>query len=225
MARASGQSAGEEEARENGKELDRLVGEEKAEQPLGLTRAFQRLRTDWKSSDRDIINSVMATVDEQIFQDFDEAYGIIFTIFDIVRKHVVDEETGEIKYDTAGLPEWQRNPDGSYFEDWSRINSQHREQLQYEIITKMFQWEQRSASIWGEALFAKAQWEEAFATGFDQAEIKNGRDTVEARTARANRSAAEHRYLAVYKSMYSKKADAILRSLERLSQRLKDMSV
>lgn len=220
--RAHGQTAAEEEAKERGKELD-LVPVLEEEKVISLTRGFQRMRTDWNSPDKDTVESVWAVVDAAILDRFGDAFGIEFMIFNMVREPEFDEATGEVKMDSYGLPIWKRRMDGSYYEDWSRITHKDRDSLLHEINTKMFGWEQAQAEAWGEALFAKALWEEAFATGFDTA--SEGKATVDARNARATRVSAEHRYFSVFKSVYSKKADAVVRSMERLSQRLKDLQV
>jgi hypothetical protein len=218
--RASGQTGGEAEGREKSKELFKPV-ENTPEEPLNLTRAFRRMRTDWNSADLAIIRSVKDTVDRQIFDAFSDAYMIEFKIFDTVRRKKISTSTGEILMAEDGLPEYQRGADGGYIEDWSNISSAVREQLLYEISTRMFNWKLRAADAWGEALFAKAVWEEAFATGFDT--NPDTKATVDARNARAQRVAADYRFLAVFKSTYSKKADAIISSMELLAQRLKDL--
>jgi hypothetical protein len=219
--RASGQTAAEEVAAEEAENLDRPA-EHEEERPLNLTRAFQRMRTDWNSKDREIIQSVRSAVDQQVFEDFKDAYALMYEIYNTVRVKKRDTN-GSVVRDETGLPEWQQYSDGSYIEEWDKIGRKERERFLYIIITRMFDWEQTAADIWGEAIFAKAQWEEAFATGFDS--ITDSKATVDARTARANRVSADHRYLAVYKSYYSRKADAILRAMNGLSQRLKDVHV
>jgi hypothetical protein len=218
--RANGKTAGQDEAAEQAKELTKLVEEEK-ESPVSLTRAFQRLRTDWTSKDADVIASIKSIVEQKLFNDFTDAYRIIYKLDDIVRKKEFDPNTGEIKVDRNGLAVWAKTPDGAYIEDWSLITHKHRSDLIHQITTRMFDWEQRAADAWGEALFAKANWEEAFATAYDT--TPSG--TVEARTAHANRVVADNRYLAVFKSYYSKKAEALVNSLDRCCQRLKDLTV
>lgn len=218
--RAHGQTAAEEEAKERGKEIEKILDHE-PEDPVSLTRAFQRMRTDWNSKDRETIIEVKSIVDEFMFERFPDAYEIEYEIWNIVRAKRIDPKTGEVMVDQHGLDLWETRPDGSYVEDWSNIGIKERERLLYEIITRLFTWEQRLAEIKGEALFAKAVWEEAFATGFDTAD--SGKKTVEARNARGTRVAMEHRYLAVYKSMCYERAAAIVRSMDRLAQRLKDI--
>lgn len=221
-ARAHGQTGAEAEAKEQGKELAKVLDFD-PDKPLTLTRAFQRLRTDWHGQDYEIIQSVKNTVEDQLNREFEDAIEIRFKLFNIVRNPLIDETTGEVLTDDAGLPLWQQYSDGTYVEDWSKITRADREKLVYEIATRLYRWEQLSVDAWGEALFAKAVWEEAFATGFDS--TVDNKATVDARNAHANRVAADNRYLAVYKSYYSKKAEAVVRSMDRLCQRLKDLSV
>ena len=67
-------------------------------------------------------------------------------------------------------------------------------------------------------MFAKAQWEERFSIAFDAP--MSG--TVDDRRAAGNIDAREERYFAIFLSLYSRKADSIVRSMELLSQRLRD---
>jgi hypothetical protein len=218
--RASGQTTAEEVTPEATADIDKPVTTER-EKPVNLTRAFQRMRTDWNSKDRETIQSVKNIVDQQIFENFRDAYALMFEIHNLVRESQTDGQ-GAVKTDAAGWPLWQENRDGTYVENWDKITRKDRERFLHMIITRMFEWEQTAADIWGEAIFSKAQLEEAFATGFDS--IVDPKATVDARTARANKLSADHRYLAVYKSYYSRKADAIVRTMQGLSQRFKDIS-
>jgi hypothetical protein len=182
-----------------------------------LYPAFRRMRTDWNSPDRDIINQMRSAVDAQIMDRFSDLYELQFQIYSLVRESLPG------KIDDWGLPDWRRGPNGFYVEDWSKLTGRDAESFLYRITTGMFRWEQTQADLWGEAVFARAAFEEAFSTGYE--ELENPRATIEDRTARARLRAAEQRYLAVYKSYASKRADAAVRSVERLGQRLKDVMV
>lgn len=224
--RASGLTGGEELAIQEGKSLDRPVEDDgegltggPAERPedihTTLSPAFRRMRTDWNSPDRDIINQMRSAVNGMILAKFGDLFDLHFEIFDMVR-----ERDGD-KVDEWGLQEWKRGPNGAYIEDWSKMTSHRREDFLYKITTSLFRWEQVQEDMRGEALFARAHFEEAFSSGYE--ELANPRATIEDRTARARLRAAEHRYLAVYKSYLSRRADAAVRSAERLGQRLKDL--
>ena len=82
-------------------------------------------------------------------------------------------------------------------------------------------WEQRAADAWGESMFAKASWEERQAIGYDAPT----RGTVDDRHAKGTIDSREERYFAILQAYRSRKADAMVRSMERLAQRLKDSMV
>lgn len=191
---------------------------------LSLTPAFSRLRTDWNSPDREVMAQMRRGVELMVQQHFGDVYDLFFDIYLIVREPVLDPATGEIQTDGLGLPVWQRQAGtNSYVEDWSKIGTREREQFLYRITTGLFRWEQRAADLWGEAMFSRAQFEEAFAHGYESLTVEKA--TIEDHTARARALSAEYRYHAVYCSYLSRRADAVVRAVERLGQRLKDLMV
>jgi hypothetical protein len=189
-----------------------------------LTPAFARMRTDWNSPDRDVVTQMRQAVNLLVQHQFGDVFDIFFQVYALVREQEIDTTTGEVRTDELGVPVWRRNPaTGSYIEDWSRLGIKEREQFLYQLTTGLFRWEQLAADVWGEAMFARASFEEAFSHGFE--ELAGDKPTIDDRTARARIRAAEYRYRAVYQSYLSKRADAVVRSAERLAQRLKDMMV
>lgn len=218
--RASGQTTADELAAEVPKDIDIPV-EPKEDKPMTLARSFRRMKIDWNSEDREIIHRVKETVDQQLTRDFGSAYAIMYDIANTVREP--ETVNGEVQTDDYGLTVWKQKPDGSYYEDWDQIGYKERERFIYRILANAFEWEQTAADIWGEAIFAKARLEEAFATSFD--ENGDSKATVDARTARANKLAADEKYLAVYKSYYSRKAEALVRIMMLILQRMKDLHV
>jgi hypothetical protein len=179
------------------------------------------MRTDWNSPDHEVIRQMRRAVDLMIQQQFADVFDIFYQVYSTVREPDVDQGTGEVRTDEFGVPLWRRGPSGAYIEDWSQLGIREREQLLYQLTTGLFRWEQLSSDLWGEAMFARATFEEAFAHGYE--ELSGERPTIDDRTARARIRAAEHRYRAVYQSYLSKRAEAVVRSAERMSQRLKDV--
>lgn len=184
------------------------------------TPGFSRMRTDWLGQDAITVAQVTGIVDNRILANFADAYAVMHELYEVVREPYVDEETGVILKDTHGFTIWKRNHTGAYIEDYSRLTHKHRESLLFQITTRIFDWEQKAADAWGEAMFAKAQFEERFALTF--ADAPGARPTVDDRTQYARASAREERYFAIFQSLYSRKAEAIVRSMTLLSQRLKD---
>jgi len=180
---------------------------------------FSRMRMEWTGRDREMIQRVTSTVEGAILNHFEDAYLLMNEIYEIVRDPEVGE-TGETRTDQFGFTVYKRSPTGAYYEDWGRLGHVQREHLIYKLTTSLFEWSQRAANLWTEAMFAKAIWQEEFAHAFD-APVTG---TVDDRTARGNVESAEARYFAIFTSALSRKADAIVRSLELLNQRLKDTS-
>jgi hypothetical protein len=174
------------------------------------TPGFQRMRIEWKGEDRPIVDRVKAVVESKLYTEFADAYALIYEVFELVRN-----ETG---HDAAGNPIWERDTAGNFVEDFSKLTLKQKEHFMFALTTRLFLWQQQAADAWGEAMFAKAQWEERFSIGYDAG--KGG--TIEGRTAKGRIDAREERYFGVLLSLYSRKADALVKSLELLTQRLKD---
>jgi hypothetical protein len=220
QVRASGETAARETADE---QEDTLGTPEEATEPIEESldwqfTNFHRMRTSWNDEDHATISRINSAVEERVFEMFTDAFEVMNGIWGIVR---LAEEDGDGKpvLDRHGYPVWQRTLTGAYIEDWSRLTYAQRENFLYTIVTNQFLWEQRSASVWAEAMMAKAMFTEHFSHAFDRPE---GRMTVEARTARGNLEAAEDRYFALFVSALSKRADALVRSMDRLAMRLRD---
>lgn len=217
--RAHGSTGAEEAAKEAAEEATKPFASEEFK-PLNLTRRFQRMRMDWDGPNRDVIRNVETYVDRKLHEEFSEAFSIINEIHMVVREPET-EEGGEIKFDQYGFPVWKKYEDGGYIEDWERLTQRQIRHFIFKLINTAFADEQKAANAWGRAIFAKAVYEEAFATDFDG--HPNPKATVESRSARAEAQAADYRYTAAFEALYSKKADAVVRSMDRISQRLKDL--
>lgn len=186
------------------------------------TPGFSRMRVDWNPHDAPIIASLRDIADGIIIKQFADAYEIMESVYDLARESEVDEETGEIKVDKFGYKVWKRKPTGSFEEDFTRLTEAEILDLLFRITTRLFDWKQRAADLWGDAMFAKALWEEAMAIGFD---APQGRHTVDDRTQKGRLYSREERYFAIFQSLVSRRADAVVDSMEllnlRLSQRLR----
>lgn len=212
MSIENGQPTVEDVTRDESKENENLVEPVLPEDDAKKWRTpgFQRIRVEWKGEDRPIIDRVKAVAETKIYAEFSDAYALIYEIFELVRN-----ETGR---DPRGQPVWERDAAGNFVEDFNKLTMKQKEHFMFSLTTRLFLWQQQAADIWGEAMFAKAQWEERFSIGYDE----NRAGTIEGRTAKGRIDAREERYFAVLMSLHSRKADALVRSLELLTQRLKD---
>jgi|JI10StandDraft_1071094.scaffolds.fasta_scaffold22167_5 hypothetical protein len=225
--RAHGETGAVEGAKEASEgmtqEIEQQLPEERARH--WRTPGFSRMRYTWATTEDEVVIHRAQVEVEQVIQNlFSDAFIIVSRIFDIVREPEVDQ-TGAPRTDEHGLPVWKRLLDGGYSDDYSKLTRKQREDFMFQITTNLFLWEQRAASVWGDAMFSKAQFEERFAVAYDEPGEIRGRDTVEGRTARANAAAAEDRYYAIYLSILSRRADAVMRSLDRLGMRIKDAMI
>lgn len=181
------------------------------------TPGFSRMRVEWNAHDVPVLAAFKQITDARVTEAFVDAYLIMEQVYDLVREPEVDEQTGEIKVDRFGFKVWKRKPTGGYFEDFSVLTDAERTDLVFRITTRLFDWKQRAADMWGDAMFAKAVWEEAFAIGFDE---PVGRLTVDDRTQKGRLFSREERYFAILQSLMSRRADAVVSSMELLALRL-----
>ena len=217
--RVSGKTAAQEIGKELAKANDDLVSADLPEETEKKWRnpGFQQMRIDWRSEDRLIMDRVKNLVSTRLLQEFDEAYMLIYEIYDVVREKDVNLQTGEVLLDNQGFPKWKRNISGQFEEDYTKLTLRQKEHFMFALTTRIFLWEQQAADAWGEAMFAKVEWEEKFDSGFT-----GGRGTDEARTSKGRMDSREEKYFAILLSWYSRKSDALIRSMQLLSQRLKD---
>jgi hypothetical protein len=184
--------------------------------------SMSRMRLDWAPGDQEAIEGLHEIVSNQMLVLFGSAYQIMNDIYWIVR--TPQYEDGTVLLDpVTGYPLWEVTESGGYLEDYSLLTNSMMKEFLFKITVRLFDWEQKQADLWGDSMFAKAQWEQAISRGFEQAHLAPGRSTVEDRTQQARRVSREERLMAIFRTLMSKKADAVVRSTERLAQRLKDV--
>lgn len=182
------------------------------------TPGFSRMRFNWNNEDQQVIQAVHQVADNRLLVDFSDAYEILNAIYEVVRDPQVDEN-GEIMTDRYGFVIWSKTENGSYQEDFSRLSIKEKEHLLHQITVRLFAWEQKAAGAWADAMFAKAQWEERFALAFKEIPV-GGRKTDESMMQQGRIGSREERYYALFESYYSRKADALVRSMDRIALRL-----
>lgn len=181
---------------------------------------FSRMRTSWKPTDLIIMQEITRQAEEILLTRFADAFDVMDRVFVAVREPARDA-LGMVMQDSTGRPQWKLNEVGLPTEDWTRLSDVDRLQFLYTITTHLFEWEQSAADQWGQAMYAKGIWEETFAKGFTAPE---GKLTVDDRTQHGHLASMEDRYFGIFQSVLSRRADAIIRSMTRIEQRLKDIS-
>lgn len=184
------------------------------------TPSFRRMNTSvhWSDPDAAVVTGMLGMVENLIMMEFADAFQMMNRIWDKVRQPVTDDQ-GTVQLDRFGYPLWARTSDGGYVEDFSLLNKDDRENLIFVIHTHLVEWEQRSAQLHGEAMLAKVAWEESYSRAF---QTPTGRVTEADRTAHGKVDSMEERHRAIFRSMISRHAEALIRSISLLGQRLKD---
>ena len=179
--------------------------------------SMARMRTEWTGSNARVMSEIMDAVQDAMMDRFMDAYVILEDIYAEVREPEVDGH-GEIATDRHGLVVWRKTGMGNHVEDWSRLTSKQRADFLMRLTVGLVEWEQRASDLWTQAMFAKALWTESFSHHFNQ-QVKG---TVDHRTAQGNERSADERYFATYVTALSRKADALVKSMERVTLRLRD---
>lgn len=220
QVRASGEDAATEVAREQAQELlDEIQTPRSDDRPRWRHPGFQRMRWSWDPNDAATMIRIHEEAERVIVAQFVEAYAVLNEIYDIVRQPEIGPE-GDVVKDRFGFTVWKRSPySGSYVEDWTNLTRKQISDFIGKIVTQLFKWEMHRDSLWADAMIAKSQFEERFAIAYGESTGK----TVDDRSAAGNRDAAEERYFAVFVTYVSRLADSVVRSMDRLQVRLKDL--
>lgn len=208
-------------------EADQLPGADR-EQPLApdippdRTRRFthvnfSRMRTQWTEADKTRLAEINRRADIVMSDCFPDAWWLLERVYRVVREPVVQTATGVIMTDGAGHTRWQRNSLGFIVEHWDRLGDRERDDFLHELAIHLIEWRQQAVTMWGSAMFAKGIWEEAFAYGYTTAQSPGGgRLTVDDKTQAGHLAGIEDRYFAIFQAVLSRRAEALIKSLERL---------
>ncbi len=190
--------------------------------------SFSRMRVNWLGDDSVRLQEVLAEADKLIKDEFHVAFAVIERLHRSVRTPLMEEdEPGTVKTYPDGTPMWVCDLHGTPVEDWGLMNDTTRQSLLLTITAWLFEWELLAVDEWARAMFAKVQWEERFAKGYISLPGMqvSGKPTIDDRTQWAHQNSAEERYFAVFRSVLSRKADALVRSMERLRRMLENTQI
>jgi hypothetical protein len=181
---------------------------------------FSRIRTDWKPADKIKLAEITRLADDVLATVFADAWWLVERLYRVVREPMIITSSGEVMKDMAGHIKWKRNEHGFLIEHWDRLGDAERDDFLFELATHMIEWRQQAAQMWGSAMFAKGIWEQAFAWGYTTAAEEGRRLTIDDRTQAGHLAGIEDRYFAIFQAVLSRRADALIRSLERLEDML-----
>ena len=160
-----------------------------------------RLSIEWGEDDREAIEFIKSKIEEGIRHEYAQVFA--------EEEHLLAKV--RIPYPPgSGVPGWQRNPDGSYIEDWGRLSLRDMEQFIQAASSEAFFSSQRVVNAYAEAVFAKFTYDDAY----DDAYSRQLSGTVGDKTARAKRRTQKERWLALFKSLYYKRAQEVVGKLD-----------
>ena len=168
-----------------------------------------RLKVEWSEDEKADIDFIQQSIEERIRLDYAQAFAIEERVLAKVRTPLPPGQG----------PGWARNMDGSYIEDWSRITPKEMESFVQAASSEAFFASQRVIDSYAEAVFAKFNYDDAYDEAYSG--ILTG--TVSDKTAKAKRRTQKERWMALYRTLYYKRAkevvdrlDAHVRRVERI---------
>lgn len=190
--------------------------------------SFSRMRVNWLGDDSVRLQEILGEAQQAIKDEFKVAFAVIARLQRHVRTPLMDDDVpGTVRTYPDGSPMWVTDSMGLPVEDWGLLDNRTRDSLLFTITTWLFEWELLAVDEWAKAMFAKVQWEEKFAKGFISLPGMqiSGKPTIDDRTQWGHQFSAEERYFAVFRSVLSRKADALVRSMERLRRMLESTAI
>jgi hypothetical protein len=184
---------------------------------------FSRMRITWLDDDQERLAIVRATANDIIQAEFRVAFAVLDMLHRQVRRPLADSDGVVQTYDD-GSPKWELDEYGVPTENWGRLDPRTRENAMHVIAVFLVEMELKAVDLWAEAMFAKVIWEEKFAKNFTALpkDQLSGKPTIQDRTQWGHRNSTEERYFAVFCAVLSKKADALVRSMNRLYKLLEN---
>lgn len=168
-----------------------------------------RLKVEWSEDDREDLEYIQSSIEERIKSDYAQAFAIEAQMLAKVRTPLPPYMG----------PGWARNQDGSYIEDWSKVTANDMEAFIQAASSEAFFASQKVIDSYAEAVFAKFNYDDAY----DEAYSALLTGTVGDKTAKAKRRTQKERWVALYRTLYYKRAkevvdrlDAHVRRVERI---------
>lgn len=159
-----------------------------------------QIKIDMDESDKEQMDFIIKSIEETLRNQFPQVFAIENQLLAKVR-------TPLPAYDGPG---WVMNKDGSYMEDWSRISLQDMEQFIQAATAEVFFSSQRVIDSYAEAVITKYTYDDAY----DAVYSSTLTGTVGDKTAKAKRKTQDERWVALYKTLYYKKANELINRLE-----------
>lgn len=164
------------------------------------------LSFDWDDEDKKELSIIMSSIDKMVRSEYVQAFAVEKKLLDKVRIPIPASAGGG----------WVVNNDGSYAEDWAKIDIKDMEHFIEEASSWTFFSSQNVIDNYAEAVLAKFSYDDSY----DAAYSAQLTGTVGDKQARAKRNTKKERWLALYKTLYYKKAKEVIDRLEQHVRRI-----
>lgn len=165
-----------------------------------------RLSLELGEDDRRDLEYIESEIQRQILKDYAKAFSIESRMLEKVR----------VRRPAAAGGGYVTNPDGSYVEDWSQVTYHDMELFVQEASAWTFFLSQSVIDDYAEAVFAKYSYDDAYSDAYGA--ILTG--TIADKQAKASRRTQKERWVALYKTLYFKRAKTVVDELDKHVRRV-----
>lgn len=174
-----------------------------------------KLNFSWSEDEKETIDTIKGAVDQMVQKDYRDSFLVVRSIMTKVRDVQTDENMHPLK-DENGSPQWKRNPDGSVYEDYSRLDASDLDSAILKLATYAFFAGQWSIDVYMSAVFAKYMADDALSEAL--ASIMSG--TIQDKKATADKKSRVERYRAFYKAYTHKRVKELIDRMDSLRRSL-----
>ena len=176
-----------------------------------------RLRFEWRPEDMATLEQIRGSVQAV----FDNLFGDVFDVIDqlyIGMRVPLTDAHGQPRYDGARMM-FETDDQGNYVERWDRLTADEIEDAIFRLGELRLHLHPRVNAMLMDALFAKYrandEWDDAYTAILD--------DTVQGRTATANKKSRPDRYHAFYLNYLYTSAESFYREVVAFQRTLENM--
>lgn len=191
---------------DTGKELDEVYEPEGLSGALEDVNIMPKIKIDLEEEDKANLDYIQNSIEERVRSEYAQAFAIENMLLAKVRTRLAPS-LGD---------GWVMNPDGSYVEDWSKITTHDMESFIQEASAWAFFSSQNVISSYADAVFAKFSYDDAY----DSAYSAQLTGTIGDKSAKAKRRTQQERWVALYKTLYYKRAKEIVDRLDQHVRRV-----
>jgi hypothetical protein len=179
-----------------------------------------KVKPDWKQDDRLVIDQLKSAAEMVVADLYGASFQLLDEIYTSVRTARVNKH-GQVITDKDGRPVWERNPDGTYVEDWKSLDGYDIERTLLKLQELKIVTSQRVQELFLETAYARYVYQDEYHAAFESPV----QGTNPQREAVANRKARDDRYNYLYRywiysnaQVFEREIKEVARLFERIRQ-------